>query len=240
MSEGVVLEARNVTRKFGDLTVLEDVSLELETGTLTALIGPNGSGKTTLLRVLTGVLPPTEGSVVYDCPDANRTVGYVQQQPSFRPGFTVRETLEFYAALVGAEPEPLLERVGLSDAMNRRVETLSGGMTRLLGIAQATVGDPPVVVMDEPASGLDPGMRNRTYEIAQDLADEAAVLVSSHDLALVEEFADRVIVLDSGQVVADGHPEGLRDDQDGGSLWDVFDSIVDGPRGEVEVPEVSR
>lgn len=236
-----ILEASDVTREFGDVTVLRDISVGIEPGTLTALVGPNGSGKTTLLRVLCGLLAPTEGSVTYRGPEVTREIGYVQQQPAFRPEFTVRETMEFYTALVdGAANEPL-ERVGLSEAGDRRVDALSGGMTRLLGVAQATVGDPPVVVMDEPATGLDPGMRRRTFEVARDLArDGAAVLVSSHDMTLVEEYAERVLVLDGGELVAEGSPAALCTDHDVDSLWDGFEDIVAGPAEELAVLGVNR
>lgn len=240
-TDSPILEAGDVTREFGDVAVLRGVSVGIEPGTLTALVGPNGSGKTTLLRVLCGLLAPTEGTVTYRGPEARREIGYVQQQPAFRPGFTVRETMEFYTALVGADPAEPLERVGLSDAADRRVDSLSGGMTRLLGVAQATVGDPPAIVMDEPATGLDPGMRRRTFEVARDLArDGAAVLVSSHDLALVEAFAGHALVLDGGELVADGSPAELCTDHDAESLWDAFEAIVEGPADELAVLGVNR
>ncbi|MFC7073541.1 ABC transporter ATP-binding protein [Halovenus rubra] len=240
-STSPVLEASDVTREFGDVTVLRDVSVGLEPGTLTALVGPNGSGKTTLLRVLCGLLAPSSGEVSYHGPEVSRKIGYVQQQPAFRPEFSVQETIEFYTALVDAEPEEPLDRVGLTAAASRRVDSLSGGMTRLLGVAQATVGDPPVVVMDEPATGLDPGMRRRTFEVARSLAsDGAAVLVSSHDMTLVEEYAEHVLVLDGGEVVAADSPGALCAEQEADSLWDGFEDIVEGPADELAVLGVNR
>lgn len=234
MSE--VLTAADVSRSFGPVTVLDGLSLSLEAGTLSALVGPNGSGKTTLLRVLVGILSPDEGTVTYSGPDAPRTIGYQPQNPAFRPSFTARETLEFYATLVDDDPEGALARVGLSDAADRRVEALSGGMTRLLGLAQATVGDPPAVVLDEPGSGLDPEMRQRTFEAARQLADDgAAVLLSSHDIALVEEHADRVAVLDGGSIVADDAPATLRDRHGQDDLRAVFRAVVDHPEDKVAV-----
>jgi len=232
-----VLEATDVSREFGGVTVLEDVSVGIEPGSVTALVGPNGSGKTTLLRILCRVLSPTTGTVTYDGPAATREVGYVQQEPAFRPGFTTRETLEFYTALVEATADGVLERVGLGDAGDKRVEALSGGMTRLLGVAQATVGDPPVVVMDEPGTGLDPGMSRRAFEIVDELAaDGTAVLVSSHDLTHVETFADRVLVLDRGSIVSDGSPETLCERYGVESLWDVFEEVVERSAANVAVP----
>jgi ABC-type multidrug transport system ATPase subunit len=114
-------------------------------------------------------------------------------------------------------------------------------MTRLLGVAQATVGDPPVIVLDEPGSGLDPGMRRRTFEVVRDLASGGTgVLLSSHDLELVERTADRVLVLDRGAVVADGSPEQLIEEYAVDSIWDVFEAAITGSAETVDVVGVPR
>lgn len=237
--ERPILEAANVDHFYGDVSVLEDVSLGVPAGTITALIGPNGSGKTTLIRALTGLHEPTEGTVRYRGPETARPIGYLPQHPAFRPGFTVRETLAFYASLVGDDEGTALEhleRVGLEAAADRSVETLSGGMTRLLGIAQATIGDPPVVVLDEPGSGLDPGMRGRVYDVVADLATTGtAVLLSSHDLSLVERNADRIAMLDEGRIVQTGSPTAVRERFDAGSLYEAFERGVSGEAGTVRV-----
>lgn len=220
------LHATDVSRTFGDVTALADVSIDVPAGNVVALIGPNGSGKTTLLRILTGLLAPSSGDVTYDGPDATRPLGYLPQAPTFRPGFSTRETMAFYARLVDDDPDALLDRVGLGQVSERRVEALSGGMTRLLGIAQALAGDPPVLSLDEPASGLDPGMSQRVFDIIEELAaDGHSVVVTSHDLPLVERAADRVAVLDRGEIVAVDTPEALRE-QTGGPLHETFRSLV--------------
>lgn len=230
------LRADNVTRAFGSVTVVDDVSLQLQRGTLHALIGPNGSGKTTLLRLLGNVLQPTSGSITYNVGECRRLVGYLPQQPEFRPSFTVRETLEFYAALVDDDAESLLSRVGLEDAANRRVDELSGGMTRLLGVAQAIAGDPPIVLLDEPGSGLDPQMRKTTIDVAQSLADDGtAVLYSTHDLELTEQFADTVSLIDSGSLVSTAPAVELMEQYGGSSLRDVFEASVTGSGESVAV-----
>jgi ABC-type multidrug transport system ATPase subunit len=229
-----VLTVEDVTHSFGEVDVLEDVSLTLEAGTVTTLIGPNGSGKTTLLRIITEVLAPSQGTVSYQGPASERAVGYMPQQPDFRPGFTARETLGFYTSLVGGNPDALLERVGLGGAGDRNVEALSGGMRRLLGIAQATVGDPPVVVLDEPGSGLDPGVREQTFAIVRELADEgAAVVLSTHDLSLAEEFADSIVLLDSGSIRATGTPRAVAEAYEGDSLRDAFRTAISRDAGAV-------
>ncbi|WP_251343458.1 ABC transporter ATP-binding protein [Haloplanus halophilus] len=229
------LRATDVTRTFGDVTALSDVSLSVPAGSVVALIGPNGSGKTTLLRVLAGLLDPTAGAVDYEGPPATRPLGYLPQEPTFRPGFTAMETASFYARLVDDDPAALLDRVGLSAVADRRVEALSGGMTRLLGIAQALAGDPPVLALDEPASGLDPGMSRRVFGVVEGLAEaDHAVVVTSHDLPLVERTADRIVVLDRGAVVAAGSPAELRE-RTGGPLHETFTALVGGDEGSVAV-----
>ncbi|GAA0506325.1 ABC-type multidrug transport system, ATPase component [Halorubrum aquaticum] len=228
MSDGPFAELSGVTRTYGGVAVLEDVSLAVRPG-VTAVIGPNGSGKSTLLGVLAGAVDPTDGRVRYVGPAVDRAIGYLPQRVPFREEFTARETLAFYARLAGDDPDESLERVGLSDAADRRVGALSGGMRRLLGIAQATVGDPPLVVLDEPASGLDPGMCERAFRTAADASGaDTAVVVSSHDLDLVDEHADRVVVLDRGRVVAAGPRDRLCSDRGVDDVAGLYRAVVAG------------
>ena len=223
-----------VTRTYGGVAVLSDVSIDVVPG-VTAVIGPNGSGKSTLLRTIVGETAPTEGAIRYRGPDAARPIGYLPQRASFRESFTARETLAFYGRLLGEDPDASLERVGLSDAADRSVDALSGGMRRLLGIAQATIGDPPVLVLDEPTSGLDPGMRERVFELAGEYADaDTAVVVSTHDLELVDRYADRVVVLRHGSVAASGTLPELYAAHDADTAADLYRSIVHGATSETE------
>jgi ABC-type multidrug transport system ATPase subunit len=224
-----VLRLEGVSKSFGTVEALSDVSASVPSGSVVALIGPNGSGKTTLIRILVNDLEATSGTVSYEGPDADRPIGYLPQDPTFRPGFTAAETLSFYSSLVdGADPGPLLERVGLAAAADRNVEALSGGMRQLLGIAQATVGDPPLVVLDEPASGLDPNMSANVFGTAAEMAGAGTtVLLSSHDLTLVEETADSVIVLARGTVAAAGTIRELRETFDTDSLRGVLNAVVE-------------
>lgn len=237
--ETAILTIEELEHAYGRVTVLDDISFDIRPGDVTAIIGPNGSGKTTLIRALVGLHGPTAGAVTYHGPDAVRPIGYLQQRPAFRSGQTVREAIAFYSSLVGeteAEALERLERVGLGQAIDRNVEALSGGMTRLVGIAQATVGDPPLVVLDEPASGLDPEMSVRIFEVAEELAAEgAAVCLSSHDLALVERTADRVVLLDNGAVAGIGSPATLRSETGRDSLLSAFEARVSGDSGTVRV-----
>lgn len=231
---GPALRVEGLSRSFGDLVVLEDVSLSLEPGRVGAVVGPNGSGKSTLLRALAGLSP--HGGTVEVAAGGPRAVGYLPQAPAFRPRFTVRETLSFYADLLPGEVdvEAALDGVGMRGAAARRTEALSGGMRRLLGIAQATLGDPPLVLLDEPTSDLDPRMTEHVFDVVEEIVDEgAAVLLATHDARGVER-SDRVILLDDGRIVVSGAPGDLRGDADS-ALEAVFAEYVADPTAELTV-----
>lgn len=222
-----VVSATGLTRAFDEVAVLEDVAIDVDPGAVTALVGPNGSGKTTLLRILAGLLEPDDGTVRVRA-SGDRPLGYLPQEPTFRGRFTVGETLDFYADLLAspADSDGVLERVGLDVVADRRVDALSGGMVRLLGLAVAVLGDPPLVVLDEPASGLDPKIRAHVFDAIGGLADEdTAVLLATHHLAGAE-LADRVIVLDRGVVVADAPPDDVLATTETDSLEDAFRELV--------------
>lgn len=229
------LSVEGLSFAFDDLTVVDDVSFTVESNTVTCLIGPNGSGKSTLIRLIAGLLVPDSGTIETPATGA-RSVGYLAQAPSFRPQFTVRETLSFYADLVDepVDVEGALDRVGLGGVPDRRVEALSGGMTRLLGIAQATLGTPPLVLLDEPSSGLDPMMTRHISDVTTDLAsDDAAVVVATHDLGSVERVADDVLVIDRGRIAARGSPTELRDSTGASDLESAMSQLVEYESGEV-------
>lgn len=226
-SDDAVLVVENVTKQFDGITVLDEVSLSVDPGSIVVVVGPNGSGKTTLIRIVTGLLTPSAGRVTR--PTAvDRPVGYLPQQPALRGQLTVRETLSFYQSLLDTQVniDDVLETVALDGVPNRRVEFLSGGMRQLLRLAIATLGDPPLVVLDEPTSGLDPRNTEHIFEIMCDLAQEdRGVLLTSHDLAHVGR-ADRVAVLDKGQFVVQLAPAEFRNRTNEDSLVGAFRSIL--------------
>ncbi|WP_225333953.1 ABC transporter ATP-binding protein [Halomicrobium urmianum] len=209
-----LLTVEDVSQSFGDVEVLDGLSFDVERGSVVCVVGSNGSGKTTALRVVAGLLAP-DGGEVRIASDSERPVGYLPQTPAFHPQFTVAETLTFYGRLAGTgvDVDAKLSTVGLQSVPDRRAGALSGGMTRLLGIAQATIGDPPLLVLDEPSSGLDPAMVEHISSVIGRIADDgSAVLLATHNIGAVYQMADRVLVLDDGHVVAAGSPDDLIDE----------------------------
>ena len=225
--DGTVLSVENVEQSFDTVAALDGVSLDITANTVTAVVGPNGSGKTTLSRIITGLSQPTHGDVSLRT-SAERPIGYLPQEPQFHPAFTVEETLQFYADLLSSttDPETVMEHVGLTEIRNRRVDALSGGMRRLLGIGQSVLGAPPLVVLDEPTSGLDPRMTRQIFDvITTQTTEKQSILLTTHDLTYAQE-ADALVVLDHGRIVAHGSPDEILAQTNGESLHDAFFSIV--------------
>jgi Cu-processing system ATP-binding protein len=218
MKDAIVLNG--VTKRYGVVGAVRDVSFSLAPGAV-ALVGHNGAGKTTLMKMMLGLIRPTQGAVAVlgENPAlgqfaARRRLGYLPENVSFNAALTGRETLAFYARLKG-EPVrqslELLDKVGLGAAASRRVGTYSKGMRQRLGLAQALIGEPAVLLLDEPTTGLDPALRLSFYDIVRELAARGAtVLLSSHALSELEERAERVIIMDRGRMVADGSVDDLR------------------------------
>jgi ABC-2 type transport system ATP-binding protein len=219
-----VIEARQLCKRFGGRTAIEDVSLRVERGEVVGFLGPNGAGKTTTLRILAGVFPPTAGVALIDGHDvvhaplaARRRLGYAPERPALHLDMTVGGVLEFVAGLRDARGRmarraaaaTALERTGLQDVRERRIGTLSKGYRQRVGLALALVGDPPALVLDEPTAGLDPEQRAETRTLIRALGAGRAVLVSSHALAEVESLCDRVVILHRGRVLAAEPPARL-------------------------------
>lgn len=226
-SEAPLVSIDDIDKSFGSVEVLDGISFSVEAGTVTAIAGPNGSGKTTLSRIIVGLNAPDSGQVTIRTA-AERPVGYLPQTPQFSPGFTVEEVLNDYADLLSTSPDidDALSRVGLDAVRERRVSALSGGMRRLLGLAQSFLGEPPLVVLDEPTSGLDPRMTRRFFEVAEELADDGmAVLVTTHDLASASD-TDMIAVLHQGTLAAHDSPTALCDATGTETLADAFLEFV--------------
>jgi len=213
------LKLSRLTRRFGPVTALDDVSFTVEPGERVALLGHNGAGKSTLMKIVLGLIPASSGAVevlgAAPGSGAARTgTAYLPENVAFHPALTGREQLRTYLALRGErgrQADALLERVGLGDAGDRRIGNYSKGMRQRIGLAQALIGQPRLLVLDEPTSGLDPVSRREFYALLDDLAAEgAAILLSSHALTEVEARTDRMVILAHGKVVAEGALSDLR------------------------------
>jgi ABC-2 type transport system ATP-binding protein len=202
-----------VTRRFGAREALRGVSLAVAPGETLAIIGPNGAGKTTLLSILGGVLAPSAGTISRDAAE----VGWVPQQPAVYAKLTVAENLELFARLEGvADPgavvERMLDQTGLRERARDELGTLSGGNRQRVNIAVGLLSDPPVLLLDEPSSSLDPRQRERLWEFvdARAHANGTAVIFTTHNVTEAERWADRVLVLADGEVIFTGTPAELR------------------------------
>jgi ABC-2 type transport system ATP-binding protein len=205
--------ATGVTKRFGDRVALRDVSVSVEPGELLAIIGPNGAGKTTLLSILAGILRPDAGELGRPA----REVGWVPQQAAVYGKLSVRENLKLFARLekvpdADAVVAQMLEQTGLSDRADDELGTLSGGNRQRVNIAVGLLSDPPVLLLDEPSSSLDPRQRERLWEFVDARAHTSgtAVIFTTHNVAEAERWADRVLVLADGEVIFSGTPQQLR------------------------------
>src|SRR5438270_7136348 len=210
------LTATTLTKIIGDKTIVDDVSFELQRGEIFGFLGPNGAGKTTTIRMLVGLIKPTSGNVTIcgfdqrnQFEDAMRCVGCIVENPDLYRFMTGRENLEHFARMLRVAPteiERVAELVSLAHRLDQRVGTYSLGMRQRLGIAQALLGDPKLLILDEPANGLDPAGIREIRELLRRLAREQqmAVFVSSHLLAEIELMCDRVAIIHKGQLLREG------------------------------------
>jgi Cu-processing system ATP-binding protein len=222
VSNSTMVELENTSKRYGTKTVLDDVSFKVEQGECFALLGHNGAGKTTMMKLMLGLTRPSGGEVRVFGETANgngaaerrRQVGYLPEKVSLHETLSGREALGFYARLKGVDEAScggLLDLVGLSDAADARIATYSKGMRQRLGLAQALLGKPRLLFLDEPTTGLDPALRLRFYELIRDLrAEGVTALISSHALTEIESRADRLVVMKQGRLVACGTLNELR------------------------------
>ena len=206
------LRAEGLSKTYGARRALQDVSFDAAPGELLAIIGPNGAGKTTLLQILAGALAPTTGHVSLD----RREVGWVPQQPAIYTKLSVRENLRLFARLekvadIDGTVARMLDLAGLADRAGDTVGTLSGGNRQRVNVAVGLLGDPAVLLLDEPSSSLDPRQRERLWQFVSALAREGGttVVYSTHNVAEAERHADRLLVLADGELLFAGTPAEL-------------------------------
>ncbi len=219
-----MIEIESLTRRFGERTVLRDVSFRVEEGEVVGFLGPNGAGKTTTLRILVGLLAPSSGRVRVGGFDvrtrsleARRLVGYMPEGVPIYPEMRVVEYLRYRAEIKGVPRSRRAESVdralslaGVGDAADRIVGQLSKGYRQRVGLADALVADPPLLVLDEPTSGLDPNQIRQVRSLVRSLAGEKTILLSTHILPEVEASCQRVVILHEGRIVGHGAPGELR------------------------------
>ena len=214
----------HLTKRYGAHTAVDDISFTVEDGCIYGLLGPNGAGKSTTMNILTGYLSATAGTVkvaghdIAEEPlEAKRAIGYLPEQPPLYPEMTVREYLLFVAELKGVkhkkERAPMVEtamgRTGLQPVQNRLIRNLSKGYRQRVGIAAALLGEPKVIILDEPTVGLDPAQVIEIRGLIHDLGRTHTVILSSHILSEVQTVCDRVLIISAGKLVAQGTPEEL-------------------------------
>ena len=218
------IAARSLTKRFGSRAALHGVSFELYPGELVGITGPNGAGKTTLLSILAGILPASEGEITRSA----REIGWVPQRPALYSKLSVAENLRLFARLEKV-PDPdatvrqMLEQTELTDRADEEVGRLSGGNQQRVNIAIGLLCEPPVLLLDEPSSSLDPRQRERLWEFISQLAGRGTTVVfSTHNVVEVERYADRVLVLVDGELLFTGTPAELERTVGGGK--DDFES----------------
>ncbi|MEO3946459.1 ABC transporter ATP-binding protein [Gorillibacterium sp. CAU 1737] len=217
-----------ISKRYGKTTVVDGISARLHPG-IYGLLGANGAGKTTLMRMICSVLSPTSGRIALDEQDITSLgeayrdlLGYLPQEFGYYPDFTAREFMHYVAALKGLTPSAakhrtaeLLEKVSLLDVQHKKIRTYSGGMKQRLGIAQALLNDPRILVLDEPTAGLDPKERVRFRNMIADLAKDKIVILSTHIVPDVESIAHQILIMKKGRILMSGTAQELTRSMEG-------------------------
>jgi ABC-2 type transport system ATP-binding protein len=218
-----VIEVQHLTKRYGPVTAVDDVSFRVERGEILGFLGPNGAGKTTTMRILTGYMPPTDGTALvggYDVQeqplDAKRRTGYLPETPPLYPDMTVRDYLDFCARIKGVprgersgRVKTAMERTRIDDVAHRHCGKLSKGYKQRVGLAQALLHNPDVLILDEPTAGLDPKQIIETRQLIKQLGGDHTVILSTHILPEVSQTCGRVVIINRGRVVAVDSPENL-------------------------------
>ncbi|HEY0184661.1 MAG TPA: ABC transporter ATP-binding protein [Rhodopila sp.] len=235
-----LIEIEGLTKRFGSFTAVDNVSFTVRRGEVLGFLGPNGAGKSTTMRMLAGFMIPTAGTariqghdVQTDSVAARRVLGFLPEGAPTYPEMSVEGFLRFCAKVRGFSGAELLERVdhalGLTTLQGVRlqpVETLSKGFKRRVGLAQALLHDPPVLVLDEPTDGLDPNQKHEVRGLIERMAPDKAIVISTHILEEVDAVCSRAIIIAGGRIVADGTPMDLERRHPSGRLEDVFRALT--------------
>jgi ABC-2 type transport system ATP-binding protein len=219
-----VIEVQHLTKRYGRVTAVDDISFRVERGEILGFLGPNGAGKTTTMRILTGYMPATDGKAivagfdVFDQPiEAKRRTGYLPETPPLYPDMTVAEYLSFVAKIKGVPVadraqriRSVMQRTRIDDMADRLTAKLSKGYKQRVGLAQALIHNPDVLILDEPTAGLDPKQIIETRQLIKELAGDHTIILSTHILPEVSQTCQRVVIINKGRVVAVDTPENLQ------------------------------
>lgn len=235
-----MIEVKNLVKNYGPIRAVDGVSFTVKQGDILGFLGPNGAGKSTTMKMITGYLPPSDGTAVvggFDVRDAplevKRRIGYMpESSPSYHE-MTVDEFLGFIAEVRGYRGDGKQNRINevlqlcqLTDVRNQVIETLSKGYKQRVGFAQAVLHDPPVLVLDEPTDGLDPNQKHEVRKIIAGMAEKKAIVLSTHILEEVDAICNRVIIIARGRVIVDETPGQLRARSQTGRLDEVFRKLT--------------
>ena len=218
-----MIDVQGLTKRYGSFLALNNISFKANAGEIIGFLGPNGAGKTTTMRILTGYMPPTAGTakiagfdIVTDSLEARRKIGYLPETVPLYPDMTVLGYVEFMADLRGVKNKRTqalraLEQVDLAHRAKSLVRSISKGMRQRLGLAQAIVHEPPVLILDEPTIGLDPQQVRDVRELVRSLGKNHTIIFSTHILTEAEQICDRVLIINQGEIIAQDTPAQLRD-----------------------------
>ena len=239
-----MIEVDHLSKRYGPVTAVDDVSFRVESGQILGFLGPNGAGKTTTMRILTGYMPATSGRAtvagydVFEQPlEAKKRTGYLPETPPLYPDMTVREYLTFVAKIKGLRAnikdrvDAVMKRTWVADMADRHCAKLSKGYKQRVGLAQAIIHNPDVLVLDEPTAGLDPKQIIETRQLIRELAGTHTIVLSTHILPEVSQTCQRVVIINKGRVVAEDSPENLTHRMHGAATVIVQ---TDGPPAEAE------
>ena len=251
-----MIEVQHLTKRYGPVTAVDDVSFRVERGEILGFLGPNGAGKTTTMRILTGYMPATEGKAivagfdVFDQPiEAKRRTGYLPETPPLYPDMSVLEYLQFVAKIKGVPSgerreriQQVMARTRIDDMASRLTGRLSKGYKQRVGLAQALIHNPDVLILDEPTAGLDPKQIIETRELIKELAGDHTIILSTHILPEVAQTCQRIVIINKGRVVAVDTPDNLTARLRGSSTMyvEVDASGADAAASLARVPGVTR
>lgn len=231
------IQIENLVKRFGDVTALDGLSLEIEKGEIFGLLGPNGAGKSTTINILSGLLGPTEGSakvggydITKDPVNVKKIIGVCPQHSAYYKYLTGRENIQLFGdlhgmpkALIKERAAQLIEKIGLDEAADRKSDGYSGGMVRRINLAMALINDPEIAFLDEPTVAMDPQSRRATWDFIEEFRSSGkTVILTTHYIEEAETLADRVGIIDYGKLIALDTPRALIDANGGENLEDVF------------------